>query len=83
MVTTNFKKVPVKNPIKEPNAALVAVFLSALFMSSPTKAPTKGQIIIPKGPKIGKNKATNKPIIVPNIPALVPPNFLVPTAGII
>ena len=82
MATMNFKNVPVKKPRKEPKAAFVAVFLSALFNNSPTKAPTKGQIIIPKGPRTGKNKATNKPMVVPVTPAFVPPNFLVPMAGI-
>lgn len=83
MVTMNFKKVPVKKPKNDPKAALVAVFLSALFNNSPTKAPVNGQTIIPKGPRIGKNIATRSPMVVPIIPAFVPPNFLVPIAGII
>ena len=56
----NFRKVPVKKPKKDPKAALVAVLLSALFNNSPTKAPTNGQMMIPKGPRIGKNNATKK-----------------------
>ena len=77
---TNLIKVEVKNPIKLPKAALRAVLKSALFSNSPTKAPTKGPIIMPPG--IGDSKPIISPTLVPIIPALVPPNFLVPMAGI-
>ena len=77
MATINFKKVPVKNPNKEPSAALTAVFESVLFINSPTKAPINGHIIMPKGPKTGNTIATTKPIVVPITPNLLPPNRIV------
>lgn len=81
MATTNFKKVPVMKPKKEPKAAFSAVLLSALLMISPTKAPIKGQIIMPNKPKIGKIKEIISPTVVPIIPVLLPPNRLVPAMG--
>ena len=42
------------------------------------EAPKKGPITNPKG---GKNKPTIKPILVPQTPYFVPPNFLVPFEG--
>jgi len=78
--TTNLIKVEVKNPRKEPKAARRAVLESVLLINSPTNAPKKGPIMIPPG--IGENNPTKSPRVVPIIPALDPPNFLVPMAGI-
>lgn len=82
METTNFKKVPVMNPRKDPKAAFNAVLLSALLITSPTKAPINGQIIMPNNPKIGKIKEIMSPTVVPIIPALLPPKRFVPAIGI-
>jgi hypothetical protein len=81
IATTNLMNAEVKNPSKLPNAALRAVLESALFINSPAKAPTKAPIIKPPG--IGVRSPMMSPTEVPIIPALVPPNFLVPRAGII
>ncbi len=78
--TTSFIIDDVKNPIKLPKAAFSAVFAFVLFKSSPIKAPINNPNIIPAG--IGDNNPKIRPIVVPIIPALVPPNFLVPIAGI-
>ena len=77
--TINFKKVPVTKPKKEPKAAFKAVLESALLDNSPKYAPTKGPIIIPNG--IGAISPIIKPSVVPIIPDLLPPNLLVPIAG--
>jgi len=67
MAAINFKNVDVKKPIKEPKAALNALFESLLsFIISPKYAPKKGPIIIPKGGK--NNKPSIKPTIVPMTP---------------
>ena len=73
--------VEVKKPIKDPKAAFVAVLVSDSFKSSPIRAPTKGPIMIPPG--IGAIRPIISPIKVPIIPYLVPPNRLVPSAGMI
>ena len=78
-VTTNLIKAEVRNPSKLPKAALSAVLESTLLMTSPKNAPTKGPIIMPPG--IGAIKPIMSPTVVPIIPAFVPPNFLVPIAG--
>ena len=81
MVTTNLINVDAKKPMIEPIAALKARF--KLFLSnsnSPINAPTKGPIKKPKG--IGVINPTTNPILVPQTPYLLPPNFLVPCAGI-
>ncbi len=78
----NLSPVENRNPIKDPSAALKALPESLLSnIISPINAPTKGPIIIPKGGK--KMSPTNNPIVVPYIPYLLPPNFLVPKAGMI
>ncbi len=73
--------VPAKKPKKDPQAALNAFFWLFCWLSSPKKAPRKGHINIPNGPRIGKNTATKSPIIAPHTPLLLPPYFLVPTTG--
>ena len=74
-----FKAVENKNPTKEPVAALSALETSlGASVSSPIKAPKKGPNTMPKGPK---NKPIPKPILDPQIPFLLPPNFLVLNAG--
>ena len=80
MATTNFINVEAKNPKNEPNAAFTALLNVLLLMSSPIRAPKKGPIIIPPG--MGERSPTTNPIEVPIIPALLPPNRLVPIAGI-
>ena len=47
IVNKSFSITPVKNPIKEPNAALKANFVSELLLNSPAKAPMNGPKIIP------------------------------------
>ena len=77
----NFKNVEAIKPKKDPNAALVARLTSLSLVSSPAKAPKNGPMTIPPG--TGDKIPTIRPIVVPIIPAFVPPNFLVPKAGII
>ena len=72
--------VEAKNPKKLPKAAFSAFLELLLFNNSPINAPTNGPIMIP--PAMGANNPTTKPIDVPIIPALVPPNRLVPMEGI-
>ena len=78
----NFKNTPVKKPISAPYAAVNAPFLSLkLIINSPIKAPEKGPINSPKGPR---NKIPIiSPIELPMILALPPPNFFTPKTGII
>ena len=76
----NFKKIPVKKPIRDPMAAFKAWRFEVLLSSSPENAPIKGPITIPKGPI--KIKPIIRPIVDPMIPFFDPPNFLVPKAGI-
>lgn len=79
--TTDFKKVEVKKPTKEPVAAHIASFpFRAANHHSPKKAPTKGPQINPKG--IGTISPTTRPILVPQTPNFEPPKALVPFAGI-
>ena len=80
MATINLINMEVKNPRNEPNAARSAVLESLLLSSSPINAPKNGPMIMPPG--MGENNPTKSPIVVPIIPALDPPNFLVPSAGI-
>ena len=71
----------VKKPKKAPNAALKACFLSVLLKTiSPIRAPKNAPINIPNG--IGENKPIMSPTTVPIAPERLPPNFLVPIAGI-
>lgn len=79
-VTKNSINVEANKPIKDPEAAFKAVRESTLFNISPIKAPRKGPIRIAKGTGI-KIPATN-PVVAPSIPALLPPRYLVPSAGI-
>ena len=78
-LTINFNVVDAKNPKNEPNAAFNALVKSILWVSSPIKAPKKAPMINPKG--IGLIKPIIKPSVVPIAPALLPPNFFVPMAG--
>jgi len=80
MATRNFINVEAKNPKNEPKAAFTALLNVLLFISSPTKAPKNGPIIIPPG--MGASSPITNPIEVPIIPALLPPKRLVPIAGI-
>ena len=81
MQTTNCIKLEAKKPIKEPVAAFRALLWSLeLFSISPINAPTNGPMINPKG--MGAKMPTSKPIFVPQMPYALPPNFLVPFAGI-
>ncbi len=65
------------NPTNDPHPIFKAVLMLDLFTSnSPNTAPRNGPIKIPnigiiKGP-------TNSPIVLPQTPAFVPPNFLTP-----
>lgn len=69
--TINLRNVPAKKPINDLKAAFKAFDESSLFlMISPTNAPAKGYIKI-------------RPIKLPTIPYVVPPNLLVPRAGAI
>ena len=81
MATINFRNEEAIKPRNEPKAALSALSISLRWIISPISAPKKGPIIIPKG--IGDNKPTTRPIVVPIIPDRLPPNRLVPSAGII
>ena len=66
-------KLEAKIPKIDPVAALNACF--AFFVSntnSPINAPRKGPIIKPNG--IGVNNPMMRPMLVPQIPALLPPN---------
>lgn len=80
MATINFINVEAKKPKNEPIAAFMAFLKSFLFNSSPIKAPQNGPIIMPPG--MGAMSPTIKPIDVPIIPALLPPNRFVPITGI-
>lgn len=67
----------VKNPTNDPKPVFIAWLNSVLVTkSSPMTAPRNGPIKMPatgitKGPII-------KPIVLPHIPAFVPPNFFTP-----
>ena len=75
-------KVEPRKPINDPIAALKAAGpLLLLKTVSPMNAPTNGPMRMPKG--IGAIIPTINPIVVPHMPALLPPNFLVPKTGII
>ena len=80
MHTPNFMAMPVRKPIKAPNAALNMSGAGVWLINSPAKAPNSGMIIMPKGGK------TNSPAMVPKKqpmePALLPPNFLVLKPGL-
>ena len=69
------------NPIKVPIEAFTALPNFNYPVISPDRAPTKGPIILPSGPRI--NSPKSKPIVAPIIPFLVPPNFFKPIIGII
>lgn len=70
-----FIPVPKRKPLKVPKAAFKAFGISEeSFKSSPIKAPKNGAIITNIGPK---NNDMNKPIVEPQIPALLPPDFFV------
>lgn len=74
-------KLEARKPSKDPVAAFNArLWFLESYINSPTKAPTKGPMITPKG--MGAIIPTIKPILVPQIPYELPPNFLVPLAGI-
>ena len=75
----SFRKVPVKKPKKEPQAALKAFFAVLLLIISPKKAPAKGPIIMPNGGK--RNKPKINPMVLPQTPTFDPPYRLVPYTG--
>lgn len=79
---TKLIKVEAKNPKKDPVAARKAflVLLCLLNKISPKKAPKNGPMRKPKG--IGAKIPTIRPMVVPIAAALLPPNRLVPAAGI-
>ena len=77
--TTSFKKEPNRKPTKDPNAALKDFLESWPPIISPTNAPINGPMITPSGPI---QKANRKPIVHPQTPYFVPPNFFVPQIGI-
>ena len=72
-----FVTMEVKKPTNEPIPALMACFKSVFVINnSPITAPINGPSKIPitgitKGPIIS-------PIVLPHIPAFVPPNFFTP-----
>lgn len=72
LVTTEVKK-PTSDPIPDFSAALNSDFVTN---NSPMTAPKNGPIKIPTTGII--NGPTNKPIVLPHIPAFVPPNFFTP-----
>ena len=76
----NFNNVPARNPINEPKPDFRASPESFPEVSSPTTAPTNGPTIMPNGGK--KNNPIIRPMILPQTPRLLPPNFFVPQAGI-
>src|SRR5690606_16209454 len=75
----SFSKVPKRNPINDPRAARRAWPDWLLAIISPANAPIKGPTMIPQG---GKNIPAIRPMVHPQIPYLLPPNFLVPYRGI-
>lgn len=78
--STTFKKVEAKNPIKEPIAAFNARETSRLSnINSPIKAPRNGPKIKPNG--MGAMIPMIRPILVPQMPYLLPPKRLVHCAG--
>ena len=73
-----FVTIDVKKPTSEPsplrNASLKVLPVTT---NSATTANTNGRIKIPKNGMI--KGPTNSPIVLPHIPAFVPPNALTPT----
>ena len=81
--TTNLMNAEVKKPQQTSKSSFEGRFrIGFVYQLARINAPTKGPIIrIPPG--IGARSPTMSPTeVVPIIPALVPPNFLVPSAGI-
>ncbi len=77
----SFSPIPKRNPINAPNPDFKEVSKSLFSIkSSAAMAPIIGPIIIPIGGK--KNNPTKIPTILPRIPALLPPIFLVLHMGI-
>ena len=66
-----------KEPIADFSAFLESEESSII---SPIKAPKNGPAIIPMGPK---NNPTSRPSVDPQTPFFVPPNFFVPSIGMI
>ncbi len=78
--TISLMPLPVKKPRKEKRADLKTLFMSdESWMSSPTKAPTKGPAIIVHTEPM-KSPAKH-PIVDPMVPALDPPEALVSIPG--
>lgn len=72
----NLSPVPTKNDKNAPSAAVNAIDdLLLLNSNSPTNAPIKGPNSAPIGK--GRNNPATRPIIAPQLPALLPPNRLV------
>lgn len=89
ILTTNFKRLPVTNPMKDPRADLNACVCFFPHRFSPRYAPTKGHQINPMSPngpiviqRIGRMiTVIINQILLPLTPRLVHPNFLVPREG--
>src|SRR3989338_1060677 len=71
-VTTSLKTVPTTKPTNVPHALRSARAASGLKKYSPTKAPTNGPTIIPKGPNHSPTIAPTKEPITPRREALYP-----------
>lgn len=76
----NFKMTPNIIPINTPQPAFKALSLCLPISISPTTAPMKAPIIIPKGG--AKRIPSIIPIIAPQKPNFEAPYFLAPAAGI-
>lgn len=88
---TIFTKFPATNQIKDPRADLSACLFSFPAYLSPRYAHRNGPPINPSNPngprtmpKMGRMMtAITSPILLPRTPRLLPPNFLVPRAGMV
>ena len=78
---TTFIKVPVTNPRNDPVADFRAAVESCPPINSPINAPANGPMMIPQGPSQDVNTPMIKPILLPQLPYLVPPKYLVPMEG--
>gem|GEM_PF-1940241 len=79
--TINLIPIQRRNPTNDHRAERKACCLLLVWRYSHTKAPTIGHAISPNGGK--KNKPATNPIVDPNVPYVVPPNFFVPRCGIV
>jgi hypothetical protein len=89
ILTTNFNRLPVTNPINDHRADLNAWLCSFPAYFSPRYDPRNGPAIrpmSPNGPIVIQSKgriitAITSQILLPRTPRLVQPNFLVPREG--